>query len=67
MMQTNVLITTKGRYELNVAARICLTEDNIVMHDVVDASTYGVAQRRFISQYRGPLSQLQDDEINRRG
>lgn len=64
-LQTNVLTTTKDCYKLNVAARLFLTEDSIVMDDDADASTYDVVQKRFISHYREPLTRLKDDEINR--
>ncbi|CAN8068232.1 unnamed protein product, partial [Agarophyton chilense] len=67
LINDNFLVTSKGRYELNDAARLFLNEDLTVFSDNVASSTYDVAQNRFIQHYRSQLTRLQDDNIHRVG
>lgn len=67
MIQANFIITSKGRYELNDAARLFLNEDPTVFSHNLASSTYDVAQDRFIQHYKTQLSRLQDDNIHRVG
>lgn len=67
LIETNFIITDKGRYELNEAARLFLNEDSSVLNDNISGSTYQVAQERFIDHYRRQLKQMLDDDIHRIG
>lgn len=67
MVQTNFIVTSRGRYELNDAARLFLNEDPSVMTQNLSMSTYERAQKRFVEHYRGQLAQLQDDDIHKIG
>lgn len=67
MVQANFVVTEKGRYELNDAARTFLNEDQTVFSHSATSDTYQVAQNRFISHYRTQLTKLQDDNIHKVG
>ncbi|KAI0566234.1 hypothetical protein FGB62_11g369 [Gracilaria domingensis] len=67
LINANFITTSKGRYEVNEAARLFLNEDPTVFSDNVTNGTYDVAQNRFIHHYRTQLSRLQDDNIHRVG
>lgn len=67
LIETNFINTSKGRYELNEAARIFLNEDTSVLNDNFVGMTYQIAQERFVDHYRKQLKQMLDDDINRIG
>lgn len=67
MIHTNFVTTTKGRYEINEAARLFLNEDDTVFNDNLISNTLDVAQKRFINHFKTQLGQLQDDRIHTKG